>query len=104
MVGAVVSSNFVSALDHKLPPPALEEARSQPLVTNVPASVPPGQHAEAKSALVDAGVDGFRAGVTLSALLVAAGGLISAVGVRNRPRPASARVSAATATASTPSR
>jgi hypothetical protein len=102
VVGAVISSSFMSSLGDKLPPAALEEARAQPLVTDVPASVPPGRRAEAKAALTDASVDAFQAGVMLSALLVAAGGLISAAGVRNRPSAASVRVSEATATASTP--
>jgi hypothetical protein len=102
VVGAIVSSTFESDLAGKLPARAFEEARTQPLVTTVPDSVPPGQRAEAKVSLTDAGVDAFRAGVTVSALLVAAGGVISAAGVQNRPRPASVRVSEATAPASTP--
>jgi EmrB/QacA subfamily drug resistance transporter len=103
VVGAVVSSTFASALDDKLPPKAFDQARTQPLVTQVPASVPPGQRASAKVTLTDAGVDAFRAGVTLSAVLVAAGGVIAAIGVRNRPaRAASVPASEATATASTP--
>jgi hypothetical protein len=52
--------------------------------------------------LTDAGVSAFRDGLVLSAVLVAAGGVISAVGVRNRPRPAPARVSEATPSAATP--
>ena len=102
VVGAVISSTFVSSLDHKLPAKALEEARTQPLVTSVPDGVPPGQRAQAKAALTDASVDAFQAGVLMSALLVAAGGLISAAGVQNRPRAAYARASEATASASTP--
>jgi EmrB/QacA subfamily drug resistance transporter len=86
VVGAVVSSSFAGALDHKQPDKALDTALTQPLVTRVPASVPAGERAEAKAALVDASVDAFRSGVTLSALLVAAGGLISAAGVVNRVR------------------
>jgi EmrB/QacA subfamily drug resistance transporter len=102
VVGAVVSSTFATSLDGKLPRTAFDEARTQPLVTHVPTSVPPGQRASAKVTLTDAGVDAFRAGVTLSALLVAAGGVIAAAGVRNRPRRASVPASEATATASTP--
>jgi hypothetical protein len=101
VVGAVVSSSFSSSLDGKLPARAVQTARSEPLVTRVPAGVPPAQRAQAKTALTNASVDAFRAGVTLAALLVAAGGVISAVGVRNPPRRASARVSGAPATAST---
>jgi hypothetical protein len=107
VVGAVVSSSFVSSLGDKLPEKALAEARTQPLVTTVPDGVPAGQRAEAKAALTDASVDAFRAGVTLSALLVAAGGLISAAGVRNNRgqstfvKAASAHASEARGTAST---
>jgi MFS family permease len=103
VVGAVVSSSFVSGLQGKLPPRALDEARTQPLVTTVPSSVPPRQRAEAKAALTNASVDAFRDGMTLAAALVAAGGVIGGIGVQNpRPRRASARASAASATASTP--
>ena len=108
VVGAVLSSTFSSALGHKLPPRALEVARTQPLVTDVPPGVPPGQRAQARVVLTDAGVSAFHTGMTVAALLVAAGGLISAVGVRNRPRPqalgpttATSRVSEATPTAAT---
>jgi hypothetical protein len=89
-------------LDHKLPPPALSAARAQPLVTTVPKQVPPGERASARVLLTDAGVKAFRDGLIVSALLVAAGGLISVVGVRNRPRPVASRVSEATPSAATP--
>ena len=91
VVGAVVSSAFSGSLDHKLPPKPLETARTQPLVTTVPGSVPAGQRAEAKVALTDASVHAWQAGATLAALLVAAGGVISGFGVRN---PAPRRVEA----------
>jgi EmrB/QacA subfamily drug resistance transporter len=83
VVGAVVASSFSSGIEDKLPATAYDEARTQPLVTTVPEDVPAGQRAEAKRALTDASVKAFRDGVTISALLVAAGGLISAAGVRN---------------------
>jgi EmrB/QacA subfamily drug resistance transporter len=85
VVGAIVSSAFTSSLDHKLPPKPLEMARTQPLVTKVPNSVPPGRRAEAKAALTDASIHAWQAGVTLAALLVAAGGVIAGFGVRNPP-------------------
>lgn len=90
VVGAVVSSSFASGLDSKLNSRALADARTQPLVTRVPAAVPPGQRAQAKLALTDASVTAFRDGLTLAAILVAAGGIISGVGVRN-PRSARRR-------------
>jgi EmrB/QacA subfamily drug resistance transporter len=86
VVGAVVASTFSSSLGNTLPASAQAEARTQPLVTQVPKSVPPGQRAEARRVLTSASVDAFRAGVTLSALLVGAGGIISAAGVRNPRR------------------
>jgi EmrB/QacA subfamily drug resistance transporter len=102
VVGAVVSSQFAARLDHKLPPPALAQARTQPLVTAPPSAVPPGQRAQARVLLTDAGVSAFRSGITVSALLVAAGGIISAFGVSNGSRRAPSRASEATPTAATP--
>lgn len=99
VVGAVVSSHFAGQLDHKLPSAATAQARKQPLVTDVPSGVPPGQRAEARVVLTDAGVSAFRTGMTVAALLVASGGVISAVGVRNPSREASAVASEATPTA-----
>ncbi len=84
VIGAVVSSSFTSALGKSLPPAALAEAKTQPLVTHVPSSVPPAERAQAKRTLTTAGVHAFRDGVTVCALLVACGGLISAAGVRNK--------------------
>jgi hypothetical protein len=70
-------------------------------VTSVPKQVPPGERASARVLLTDAGISAFRDGIVVSAALVAAGGLISAAGVRNGPRPASSRVSEATPSAVT---
>src|SRR4051794_26073646 len=50
VVGAVVSSSFISSLDHKLPQRALDDAHSQPLVTDLPSAPGP----RAKAALTDA--------------------------------------------------
>ena len=83
VVGAVVASSFGSSLGEGLPPQAVDEAKTQPLVTQPPDSVPAGQRATARRALEDASVDAFRTGIIVSALLVAAGGVISAAGVRN---------------------
>jgi EmrB/QacA subfamily drug resistance transporter len=83
VVGAVVASSFTASIGHKLPPQAVAKAKKEPLVTTVPANVPPPQRATAKKVLEKASVDAFRDGMTLSALLVAVGGLISLAGVRN---------------------
>ena len=84
----MVASRFGAALDHRIPASAADQARKRPLVTQLPAGVPPGERAQAGNALSDASVSAFRAGITVSALLVAAGGVISAAGVQN-PRRAS---------------
>lgn len=101
VVGAVVSSQFSSAVDHRLPPAAVKTVETRPLVTSVPASVPPSQRAEARVVLTDASRSAFHAGMTLAAVLVAAGGIISAIGVRGGAASAdAARARAATQTAS----
>jgi EmrB/QacA subfamily drug resistance transporter len=100
VVGAVVSSQFSSTVDHRLPPAVVKTVETRPLVTAVPPSVPPGQRAEARKVLVDASQEAFRAGMTLAAALVAAGGLISVLGVRGGAASAdAARARAATPTA-----
>ena len=99
VVGAIVASSFSGAL----PTALAQSTRSEPLVTRVPRSVPPGQRAEAKAELTSASVGAFHDGITICALLVAAGGLISVAGVRAKPRKLSSGASAPTAPASTPS-
>jgi EmrB/QacA subfamily drug resistance transporter len=97
VVGAVVASSFTGDIQGRMPRAAVDQAKDQPLVTVVPDGVPRGQRATAQAVLERSSVDAFRTGMTLSALLVAAGGLISAAGVRNpkvraaSPRPSEAR-------------
>ena len=98
VVGAVVASSFAGSLEGKLSEAAVEEARRQPLVVEVPQAVAPGQEAQARRALTDASLDAFRDGITVSALLVLAGGLVSAVGIS----AVSSRASAVSPSASRP--
>jgi hypothetical protein len=86
VVGAVVAGTFDARVDERLPAAANE--KRQPLVTQVPDSVPAGQKAEVHAALEGAAVDAFRAGITLAGLLVMAGGVVAGIGVRNPPREA----------------
>jgi EmrB/QacA subfamily drug resistance transporter len=86
VVGAIVAGRFGAVLDDRLPAAAADRARARPLVVELPDGVPAGQRESARAALLDASVSAFRAGITASALLVAAGGLISAAGVRNPRR------------------
>lgn len=83
-VGAVVSGAFGSDLDDRLAGERLgpgtveriEEARERPL-----SSATAGDRPE----LTDAAVAGYHAGMLACALLLAAGGAISAAGLRSRP-------------------
>jgi hypothetical protein len=95
-IGAIVASRFAAAIDHAaaeshtLDAPArafLEQARSRPLDTSVPAL----SHArrEAIEPMLDASsVAALHAGLWSMSALLALGGLISAVGIRN-PTPTS---------------
>jgi EmrB/QacA subfamily drug resistance transporter len=92
-VGAVVSAQFASSLDNDVKPfaqapgvpAAVHEAKDRALAANAPASVGPHQ-AQLHAALTDASVDGFAAGMLVMAILVAAGGAISAIGIVNPER------------------
>ena len=93
VVGAVVASSFSAELDEAAAGTgssarALAEAKTRPLVVGRPANVTAieaGPRFEA--AQLEASVESFHAGVLFSAALVAAGGLVSAAGIRNRVRP-----------------
>ena len=93
-VGAVVSAQFGSRLDDAVAGAtvgpaaraALDDMRTRPLTSDVPASVRGQPRATLRAAAADASVDAFRAGMAASALLVLAGGLISAAGIRNPRR------------------
>jgi hypothetical protein len=94
LVGAVVSAQFSSSLDSSLASEArsaavqevVEDAESRPLAAPSLGPLPPRDRAAVASALDDASVSSFRVGIGLAAGLVAAGGLVSMVGIRN-PRP-----------------
>jgi EmrB/QacA subfamily drug resistance transporter len=78
-VGAAVSTGFASRLDrdlaHRSNTRQVQSARRHPFVTTGPADIGP--------ALVDASVHAFRLGMEIAAVLVALGGVIAAVGIRN---------------------
>ncbi len=92
-VGAVVSSTFSAAVDQRLPVSELDaavtayvrEARSRPM------TVPEGRvDAGVRASVRDAGVDAFRAGMIVSALLMIGGGILALVGIENPRRDAPA--------------
>jgi hypothetical protein len=92
-VGAVVSAQFGSSLDNDVKafaqapgvPAAVDQAKDRALAADAPASVGP-RRAQLRAALTDASVDGFAAGTLVMAILVAAGGVISAIGIVNPER------------------
>ena len=92
-VGAVVAAQFSAAVDDRLRDARLDpaarafvgEARERPL------TVPDGGvDARVRAAVRDAGVEAFRTGMIVSALLMFAGGILAAAGIQNPRRAAEA--------------
>jgi predicted MFS family arabinose efflux permease len=88
-VGAVISAQFNSTLDHRLAGVRLSPAAAhavagarQQTLARVPASAGP----EVASAVQSASVHAFRVGMGISATLLALGGLLGLVGIRNPRR------------------
>lgn len=85
-VGAIVALQFSHALRsnpicYSIPSEAFAQAEDRPLVTTPPK---PYQHNAAfQSALKNASVSAFHAGIATTAGLVIAGGLVSLAGIRN---------------------
>jgi EmrB/QacA subfamily drug resistance transporter len=94
VVGALVSAQFSSQLDDALANPsldapargAIDEARSRPLTDTVPDDLSPAERASAQAVLRDASESAFGVGIVVSALLTAAGGVVSAIGIQNPRR------------------
>ena len=91
-LGAVVASQFASALDQKLP--ARLPARTQVVVADARrqtlARVDPAVTGRRVAAAVEsASVHAFHVGVGIAAGLVALGGLLGLAGIRNQRRPVS---------------
>ena len=93
LVGAVVAAQFASSLDTATKafahdagvPAAVRSSKAHALSAQAPASVGP-HRAQLQAALTDASEDGFRVGMLLMAVLVIAGGVVSAVGIVNPVR------------------
>jgi predicted MFS family arabinose efflux permease len=89
-VGAVISAQFSSTLDHRLAGVSLSPAASravtqarQQTLARVPAST---AGPEVASAVEAASVHAFRVGIGISATLVALGGVLGLAGIRNPRR------------------
>jgi EmrB/QacA subfamily drug resistance transporter len=97
-VGAAVAASFVSGLDnnlagHPLGPPAqaaVAEAKKLPLGRPNTSGLPRAQAQAITAAANEASLDSFHLGMGIAALLVAAGGVAGAIGVRNPQRAVSA--------------
>jgi hypothetical protein len=97
-VGAAVAASFVSGLDTNLDgrplgPPAqaaVAEAKRLPLGRPNTSGLPQVQATAITAAANEASLDSFHLGMGIAALLVAAGGLAGAIGVRNPTRAVSA--------------
>src|SRR5206468_2267332 len=89
-LGAIVAAQFSSSLKADLagapvPRSFVDRASTHALSTEVPASLG-AQRPRVQAALDDASVDAFRLAILCTGLLVALGGVISAVGIENPRR------------------
>src|SRR4051794_6421276 len=90
-VGAVVAAQFGSTLKsdlagEPLPRGYLSQAGKHALNTDVPASIRPSLRPRVEAALDDASVEASRLAVLVTGLLVAVGGVTSAIGIQNPKR------------------
>jgi EmrB/QacA subfamily drug resistance transporter len=97
-VGAIVSASFEAQLEKNVGAlarqpqvaVAMEDARDQPLSVLEVEGVAPAVQASVREAGEDASVHAFHVGVVISTILVALGGVLGLVGVRNPRRQVSA--------------
>jgi EmrB/QacA subfamily drug resistance transporter len=97
-VGAAVAASFVSGLDGNLAgrplgpsaQAAVEQAKKLPLGRPDTSGLPRSQAQAITAAADEASLDSFHLGMGIAALLVAAGGVAGAIGVRNPRRVVSA--------------
>ena len=99
-VGAVVAASFGSRLDDELGSQvaaspkvaaAVERAKAKPLAAVEVQGVPEDVQASVREAGQDASVGAFRVGMAIATALVALGGLLGLLGIRNPQRRVEAR-------------
>jgi Na+/melibiose symporter-like transporter len=111
VLGAVISAHFGAQLDSQLgsgtpsggpalagaqalspaAASAVEEAKEQPLGVPDTDGVGPVEASRVVAASADASTSAFHLGALLAGLLMIIGGIASGVGIRNKPRPGTAR-------------
>jgi hypothetical protein len=97
-VGAVVAASFGTRLEEEVGDQAnrpevaaaVEAAKDQPLATVEVQGVPEDVQASVRESAEDASVGAFRVGVGIATVLVALGGILGLVGIRNPRRQVSA--------------
>jgi EmrB/QacA subfamily drug resistance transporter len=93
-VGAIVAASFGSRLEENLGAltsrpevaAAMDEAERQPLADVVPVGAPPNVRRVVANAAEDASVSAFHVGIGIATVLVALGGVLGLVGIRNPRR------------------
>jgi MFS family permease len=93
-LGAVVAAQFTATIDDNLAARSLspeatrkvDEAKSRTMSTVDPNGLPPAERAPVAQAVQDASVTAFHRGVGIAAALVALGGVLGIVGIRNPRR------------------
>ena len=94
-LGAVISAQFATSIDDRADvgaggveiAAAVEGAKGQPLAGANPQDLPPAARAELSEDITASSENGFRVGMLIAAGLMALGGVISLLGVRNPERP-----------------
>ena len=98
VVGALVAGQFVKEVDDSIGSrplsaaagQAVDDAKVRPLTTSSADDAPAGERPALREAFEDASVNAFRLGIGVSGVLVVAGGVISALWIRNPRRKVAA--------------
>jgi EmrB/QacA subfamily drug resistance transporter len=93
-IGAIVAAQFTASLDSRLAHRSLDAkaqavvaaAKRQPLGVPATTGLPPGEAAQLRHDAGQASRSAFRLGMGIAAILVATGGVLGAVGIRNPRR------------------
>jgi hypothetical protein len=89
-IGAIVAATYASSIDTSRftgrTRTVVEASKERPLAAPDLSSIPPGERVSAREEIDDASTDAFRLGIGVAAGLVAIGGALSGVLIRNPRR------------------